>query len=199
MKWCERARTRAHLLYGTSKSTLRGRPMKGGALVGNSVAVDGLSSKPMTSKPLSAMPKPLVQPIKLLPALARARRRFKRQRSSVVFYNPNRALYKNRMDRNSSNPRFSSLSRRTSSRFSLGIDTRSTPYVAEESLNSVFNGDSAQKYKSEDKNSRTTIGKKASRIRKNATYISTGISNREGSIQKSGEASFVSDNSTNTQ
>ncbi|RUS71372.1 hypothetical protein EGW08_020868, partial [Elysia chlorotica] len=50
-KWCERAKERALLKYGQSKSTLRRRNFKTGPLVSHGILVDGFSQSPMTGKP----------------------------------------------------------------------------------------------------------------------------------------------------
>ncbi|XP_077966958.1 protein ANKUB1-like [Styela clava] len=118
LQWCERARNRVLVMHGAAKSTLRGRPSKVGALIGNGVAVDGLNNKRMSSVPLSAMPKPTVSPRRMLPALAKAKRRFRRQKSSMVFT-------KN-FTRKGGDSRGQIYSRNTSSQFSIPRSPSST-------------------------------------------------------------------------
>lgn len=82
VQWCNRARSRVLVLHGSSKSTLTARLVRDGGLVGTKVAVDGLSNKLMSSVSFAAIPKPPLHPSRMLPALAKARRRFKRGHSA---------------------------------------------------------------------------------------------------------------------
>ncbi|GFR68252.1 protein ANKUB1 [Elysia marginata] len=56
-KWCERAKERALLKYGQSKSTLRRRNFKTGPLVSHGILVDGFSQSQMTGKPKALLQK----------------------------------------------------------------------------------------------------------------------------------------------
>lgn len=99
IQWCNRARSRVLVLHGSSRSTLTGRLIRDGGLVGTKVAVDGLSNKLMSSVSLASMPKPTSHPSKMLPALAKARRRFKRERSAKFNLNRRQSALSTRSSR----------------------------------------------------------------------------------------------------
>ncbi|XP_012940860.1 uncharacterized protein LOC101845019 [Aplysia californica] len=56
-KWCERAKERALLKYGHSKSTLKRRNFHTGPLVSHGILVDGFSRSQMTGKPKALLQK----------------------------------------------------------------------------------------------------------------------------------------------
>ena len=56
-KWCDRAKERALLKYGQSKSTLKRRNFHTGPLVSHGILVDGFSKSQMTGKPKAVLQK----------------------------------------------------------------------------------------------------------------------------------------------